>query len=123
RTFSSVNVLVGFCFGNYAPVVEQKTDAEIKDEVTGILRTMFGASVSEPSSVIVTRWSTDAHTFGAYSYPGVGNVPDDFNRFAEPINNRLFFAGEHTTFDYHGTVHGAYLSGLEAANRIANKAG
>ena len=123
RTFSSVNVLVGFCFGNYAPVVEQKTDAEIKDEVTGILRTMFGASVSEPSSVIVTRWSTDDHTFGAYSYPGVGNVPDDFNRFAEPINNRLFFAGEHTTFDYHGTVHGAYLSGLEAANRIANKAG
>ncbi len=118
RTFSNVNALVGLCFGNYASVVEQKTEDEIKEEVTGILRIMFGNSVPEPSAIIVTRWSTDIHTLGAYSYTGVGNVPDDFNKLAEPVNNRLFFAGEHTTFDYHGTIHGAYLSGIDAVKKI-----
>jgi monoamine oxidase len=37
---------------------------------------------------------------------------------ATEINNKLFFAGEHTERDYRGTVHGAYLSGIREADKI-----
>ncbi|WP_244191285.1 FAD-dependent oxidoreductase [Klebsiella pneumoniae] len=39
---------------------------------------------------------------------------------AESVGNRLFFAGEHTSRKYRGTVHGAYLSGVREANKISN---
>ena len=66
----------------------------------------------------MTRWSTDPRSLGAYSYTGVGLTPEDFDGFTEPVASRLFFAGEHAAFEYHGTVHGAYLSGQDAAEKI-----
>jgi monoamine oxidase len=118
RTFANTNVLVGLCFGNYAAVVEAKSDAEITAEMMAILRTLFGPESPEPTDVLVTRWSQNPYTQGAYSYTGVGVTPQDFNYLARPIRQRLFLAGEHTIFDYHGTIHGAYLSGLAAARKI-----
>ena len=34
---------------------------------------------------------------------------------AAPVDNRLFFAGEATSPNFFSTAHGAYLSGLTAA--------
>jgi monoamine oxidase len=34
------------------------------------------------------------------------------------VNDRLFFAGEHTEADYFSTAHGAYLSGIREADKI-----
>ena len=33
----------------------------------------------------------------------------------------LFLCGEHTTFDYAGTLHGAYITGIWAAEAIAEE--
>ena len=41
---------------------------------------------------------------------------------AQPVEDRLFFAGEHTIFKYHATLHGAYLSGIHAAELIQEEA-
>jgi polyamine oxidase len=37
---------------------------------------------------------------------------------AEPVNDRLAFAGEATVPEFFGTVHGAYQSGVREAERI-----
>jgi len=36
---------------------------------------------------------------------------------AAPVDDRLFFAGEACSFDDFSTAHGAYFTGLDAANR------
>lgn len=42
----------------------------------------------------------------------------DFRTLAESIDERIYFAGEHTSADYPATDHGAYLSGTRAAREI-----
>lgn len=52
---------------------------------------------------------------------------NDYDLMATPVSHtsgglpRLFFAGEHTIRNYPATVHGALLSGLREAGRIADQ--
>ncbi|HEY6445156.1 MAG TPA: NAD(P)/FAD-dependent oxidoreductase [Acidobacteriaceae bacterium] len=63
-------------------------------------------------------WQTDPWTRGAYSYAPAG-AADCSAQMAEPVENTLFFAGEHTDNTGHwGTVHGALRSGLRAAQQV-----
>ncbi|MTI44659.1 monoamine oxidase [Roseibium hamelinense] len=121
RTFSPENILLGVSVGDYPFVAEKMSDPEMVADCMSALRVMFGDGIPEPNDRLATRWSEDPHTFGAYSYSAAGNTPADFDRFAEPVANTVLFAGEHTTFDFHGTTHGAYLTGLAAANLIEDE--
>lgn len=40
-----------------------------------------------------------------------------------PVGLEVFFAGEHCRNDFPSTVHGAYLSGLQAAKEVAERRG
>ena len=63
-------------------------------------------------------WQRDPYTRGAYSYAPVG-AADCSAQMAVPVDNTLYFAGEHTDITGHwGTVHGALRSGLRAAQQI-----
>ncbi|HZZ40657.1 MAG TPA: NAD(P)/FAD-dependent oxidoreductase, partial [Acidobacteriaceae bacterium] len=63
-------------------------------------------------------WQNDPWTRGAYSYAPVGAL-DCSAIMSEPVENTLFFAGEHTDITGHwGTVHGALRSGLRAARQV-----
>jgi monoamine oxidase len=118
RTLSEENILLGFSVGAYAAKAEAMHDAEMTADAMEAVRTMFGREVPEPEDVRLTRWSQDPFTRGAYSFTAHGTTPDDFDALARPVEKTLLLAGEHTTFRHHGTVHGAYLSGLEAARII-----
>ncbi|OJJ12674.1 amine oxidase [Alphaproteobacteria bacterium AO1-B] len=121
RTFSPENILLGVSVGDYPFVAEAMSDPDMISDCMGALRAMFGEDIPAPIGHMATRWSKDPHTFGAYSYSAVGNTPADFDRFATPVANTILFAGEHATFDFHGTTHGAYLTGLAAANLIEDE--
>jgi len=75
-------------------------------------------NIPEPIDYKITRWSSDPFTRGSYSYPAVNSNPADFRKLAEKVESKLFFAGEATIPEAWGTVHGAYLSGITAANEI-----
>jgi monoamine oxidase len=118
RTFSSENILLGLCVGDYPLVAEQMDDAGMIADCMDALRSMFGTGIPDPIGHLATRWSKDPWTLGAYSYSRVGNKPGDFDGLARPVADTVLLAGEHTTFAYHGTTHGAYLSGIAAAQVI-----
>ena len=118
RTFSAQNILLGVSVGAYAPIADRMADDAMAADALDVLRGVWGDSVGEPRETRTTHWSTDPHTLGAYSYPGPSGEPSQFNDLAIPVADRLFFCGEHTTFDYAGTTHGAYMTGLRAAEQI-----
>ncbi len=118
RTFSDANILLPLSFGSYAARAEAMSPAALEADVMGALRKAFGGDIPDPAQIIASRWSRDPETLGAYSYTGVGVSPGDFNALAEPVAGRLVLAGEHTIFDYHGTVHGALISGRKAAEEL-----
>ncbi len=66
-----------------------------------------------------TNWSLDPLTLGSYSFIAKGARKRHTSDLAEPVNQRLFFAGEATHPDYNSTVHAAIESGQFAAEAIA----
>ena len=104
--------------GDAARRLESLSDEEAVREAMEVLRSIFDKDATDPVNSIVTRWSADPFTRGVYSHMRVGSSYDHFDALAEPIGDRLFFAGEATERVHMATVHGAYLSGLREAKRV-----
>jgi polyamine oxidase len=85
------------------------------EEALAVLRTMT-PTVPDPTHFLSTDWSGDELALGSYSYIPVGASPADMRALARPASDRLALAGEHTVAAYFGTVHGAYVSGIRAAD-------
>ncbi len=118
KKFTDVNALMTFAFGDYSIKTEEMTDAAVTEEIMAHLRTIYGNDIPNPTSMLRTKWNSNEYTYGSYSFASTGARTDEFEIFEEPINNKVFFAGEHTSRDYRGTVHGAYLSGIREAKKI-----
>lgn len=68
-------------------------------------------------------WQQDPFAFGAYSYVAAGGLGAS-KAMTVPVEETLFFAGEHTDITGHwGTVHAAMRSGLRAAEQVIDLAG
>lgn len=130
-------VLMALVAGEAASVMEKVTDDVIVGRCLTVLKNIFGNSaVPQPKETVVTRWRADPWSRGSYSYVSVGSSGDDIDVLAAPvvfdqkdpndssadpsIPPRLFFGGEHTIRNYPATVHGALMSGLREAAKIAN---
>ena len=50
-----------------------------------------------------------------------GSTSRDRKTLAAPVADVLFFAGEATSSDYPATVHGAFLSGIQAGENITSE--
>jgi monoamine oxidase len=114
----TTNALMTFAYADYARQTETMTDAQIIDEIMLHLKDIYGNSVPNPTNMLRTKWQTNENSFGAYSYTAVGTEMEHFEQLAEEVDDKLFFAGEHTNVDYFSTAHGAYLSGLREADKI-----
>lgn len=118
KKFTTANALMTFAFGDYATATESMSDSEIINEAMLHLKSIYGNSIPNPTNMLRTKWGQNVNSYGAYSYATNGTTTADFDTLAKDVNNKLFFAGEHTNRAYRGTVHGAYLSGIREANKI-----
>ena len=83
------------------------------DELAGLL----GSGIRTRARAIAhSAWGLDPHVHGSYSYarPGCATFRE---RLAEPVGDRLFFAGEGCSTHDFSTAHGAYRTGVLAADR------
>ena len=122
RTFSDANVLLGLSVGAYAPIADAMSDKQMKTDALDVLRGVWGDAVGQPTRMLATHWSSNPHALGAYSYPRAGNRKDDFDDLANGVDDVLFLCGEHTLFDYAGSIQGAYMTGLRAAEWVIEEA-
>lgn len=113
-------VLAGFNAASAAHEIEDLDDAATRDAAHQALRAMFGSDFPAPLDAQVTRWSRDALALGSYSFNAVGTGAASRRSLAgRDWEGRLVFAGEATSANHPGTVHGALLSGLAAASGVS----
>ncbi len=112
-------VILCFHGGRRAREIERAHPDEVRDEAMRVLRTMFGHRIPDPLAHLTTAWSMDRFAHGSYSTNAVGSTRADRVSLGEPVDGRLFFAGEATEPDYSSTVHGAYRTGVRAAHQVA----
>lgn len=110
-------VLLGFNAGQFGLEIEKWTDEQVVQDALRVLRRVYGEAPA-PVGWLVTRWGRDRFAGGSYSSIRPGGSPEAYDLLAEPVDRVLFFAGEHTHREHPATVHGAYLSGLRAADEI-----
>ncbi len=115
-------ILLLFNAGAYAASLEAMADDAIVAAAMGALRAMYGADVPAPDATLITRWGRDRFAGGSYSHLRPGATGADLDALAAPVDDRLYFAGEATHRHHPATVHGAYLSGLAAADAIVRAA-
>lgn len=138
-------VLLALVAGQSAHIMENVSDDVIVGRCIAVLKGIFGdKAVPQPKETVVTRWRADPWARGSYSYLKAGSSGTDYDLLASPVKPRvgncekndeheddegndedktlprLFFGGEHTIRNYPATVHGALLSGLREAGRIAD---
>ncbi|GIU92466.1 MAG: amine oxidase [Acidimicrobiia bacterium] len=106
--------------GFFNVVTADLVTASLSDRIGRALDALgeaFGRA-PEPVAAVATEWLDDPYAGGSYSYLPVGSTPEEMEILGTPVSPRLVLAGEHTVVEYHGTVHGAYVSGRRAAGRL-----
>jgi len=66
----------------------------------------------------ITKWDSDLNSLGSYSFYKVGTTMDDIIRLRHPIDNKIWFIGEHTHPKFASMTHGAFQTGEWAAEEV-----
>lgn len=100
-------------------VVEEQSDEVTKAQILQVLREMFGADkVPEPIDFMYPRWGKMPWAHGSYSnWPPGLTLEGHQNLRAN--TDRLWFAGEATSQEYYGFLHGAFFEGQRVGERVA----
>lgn len=111
-------ILMGFTSGQSAIDIEALRDAEVVALAMERLRGFYGNEIPEPIDYKITRWHSDPFALGSYSYFALATELGDRAILAEPVEDKVFFAGEATIDRAFAQVPGAYMTGLREADRI-----
>jgi len=116
--FYDSELATGFTGGRFAKLLETEGPGSMTEFCMQALKETFGADVLKyVRKTAETAWHGNPNTFGSYSYALPGCVSAR-SVLAETLNERIFFAGEATMPNVFATVHGAFMSGKEAADRL-----
>jgi monoamine oxidase len=112
-------IVIGFLGGACGRDLRTEGDAAMTDFALEELTRMFGSDLRRHvGRSTATAWILDPDIGGGYSAapPGHAHRRADL---AAPVDDRLFFAGEACSIDEFATCHGAYRTGIAAAEAAA----
>ncbi|MET4807293.1 NAD(P)/FAD-dependent oxidoreductase [Limibacillus sp. MBR-115] len=109
----------GFYGGENARALEQSGPQTIEAIAREELKAVFGGEAGKSLTFrCSTTWNQDPLSRGAYS-AALPGLADRRLLLAECFDDQLFLAGEHCSINAFSTVHGAWETGLLAADRAA----
>jgi monoamine oxidase len=106
-----------YCFfgGRFATALEREGQEAMFSFAADELARLLGNDVRKQMAPLAsTAWLRDPWARGSYSFALPGHA-DDRAVLAAPVDDRLFFAGEASSPNFFSTAHGAWLSGITAA--------
>ena len=108
--------------GNCAAALEAGGEAAFFDFAVAELVGVLGSDFARRIKPIRTHcWGSDPFALGSYSFASPG-FADCRQTLAQPVDDRLFFAGEACSRHDFSTAHGGYLTGVAAADRVIARA-
>lgn len=109
---------IAYLGGRFAEEMEKAGEAASIEMARAALVDMFGSAIlGKIVKVATTAWCGDPHMLGAYASALPGHAGERA-LLAEPVEERLFLAGEAVHPTWFSTVHGAWRSGISAAERV-----
>ncbi len=115
-------ILVGFISGSQGAYFDITfSEEELLRRAKESLRSMFPKKNFEIVAWKGTRWLSDPYSRGSYSFENGASTLEDRLELFRPIDHRIYFAGEATHPVHYGTVHGALISGEQAAAAVHNR--
>ncbi|MDE2361912.1 MAG: FAD-dependent oxidoreductase [Hyphomicrobiales bacterium] len=115
--------VAGFFGGEFARRLEREGVAAMEREALAQVTDMLGADVRGALRLVAaTRWDSDPFALGAYSHALPGHA-DARATLAAPIDERILFAGEACSRDFFSTTHGAWETGILAAETYLSRSG
>jgi monoamine oxidase len=112
-------VIECFLGGAAARALEGAGEAAAIDFCIGQLHDLLGADIARTlSPLAVTAWAKEPTILGSYSHARPGFAAAR-TQLAQPVSEFLCFAGEACSAQDFSTIHGAWSSGIAAADWIA----
>ncbi|CDW77606.1 amine oxidase [Stylonychia lemnae] len=109
--------LILFNFGKDAREFSELSDEDVIRSAMETLRIMY-PQATDYVKYYRSNWNHDQFARQAYSFVKVGATKEDPLNIAQDIDKKIYFAGEHTNFNFIGSAHGAYISGIDVASKI-----
>lgn len=122
-------VMIGWYSGPFVKEVEKLSEKEMESAVLYTLQKHLSRdyNITKPKTVIHSKWCTNPHFRGTYSYETVKlrkrNITSAHEALLEPVRGldgkpRILFAGEATNPERFSTVDGAVESGFREGYRL-----
>ena len=104
--------------GSFAAELESGGDGAFFDFAGSELTHLLGSDFARRLKPIgIHRWGLDEFSLGSYSFALPG-FADCRLTLAEPVDDRLFFAGEACSVGDFSTAHGGWHTGVRAAEQV-----
>jgi hypothetical protein len=102
----------------WARTLAAMPDEQLLGVVMGELRRMYPGAPA-PTATVVARLGENVFQRGAFTFMPPRETSELQRRLWQPLAaGRVFLAGEHTSVLHAGTVHGAVVSGRQAAAQV-----
>ena len=117
--FPGSNIIFATMLDDQSARIERLSDDEVKEEGMRVLRQMFPEkNVPEPVAFTFPRWDSTEWAYGSYSNWPAGTTLEMHQNLRANVD-RLWFAGEATSTEYFGYLHGAWFEGRASGMQIA----